>query len=367
MAETIGARMERVPHPHGFDYLRILLAWCVLFFHSFPLTGLRGAPFAQLGELTVPSFFALAGFLIAGSLERSRTVAGFFTLRAVRLGPALAFEIMLSALILGPLLTTAALGDYFSAPEFRAYFLNLIGWPHYDLPGVFADHPMRQVNGQLWTLPWDLFCYAGVALLAVIGLIRRPKLVLALLIAVVAARTAMAFVPATRGMWSAGAKLAVAFSAGLTLYLFRDRVPRSLPLMLGCFVLVWLTSARMPTANFAMLPLAYATIWLGQLDPPATWIAGKADYSYGVYLFAFPLQQGVQTVPMLQVWYLNVAVATLLALGFAAISWHLVERPALRRKHMAVAAVERVLGRLAWALPTSPARAAADTGLAREH
>jgi peptidoglycan/LPS O-acetylase OafA/YrhL len=365
MAETIGARMARVPHPHGFDYLRILLAWGVLFFHSFALTGVRGAPFAQLGELTVPSFFALAGFLIAGSLERSRTVAGFFTLRAVRLGPALAFEIVLSALILGPLVTTAALGDYFAAPEFRSYFLNLIGWPHYYLPGVFTDHPMQQVNGQLWTLPWDLVCYGGVALLAVIGLIRRPKLVLALLLAVVAMRTAMAFVPATRGMWSAGAKLAVAFSAGLTLYLLRDRVPRSLPLMLGCVVLVWLTSSRMPTANLAMLPLAYATIWLGQLDPPATWIAGKADYSYGVYLFAFPLQQWVQTVPMLRVWYLNASVATVLAFGCAAISWHLVERPVLRRKRRAVAAVEQALGGFAVRLPDPPAHAA-DEGLARE-
>lgn len=70
-------------------------------------------------------------------------------------------ETLLSALILGPVVTSLTLGAYFSNPEFFRYFGNMIGWVYYFLPGVFLDNPLpRTVNGQLWTLQPEFWCYA---------------------------------------------------------------------------------------------------------------------------------------------------------------------------------------------------------------
>jgi peptidoglycan/LPS O-acetylase OafA/YrhL len=96
--------------------------------------------------------------------------------------PALTVEVLLSALVLGPVLTTASLENYFLSADFRLYFLNILGDIHYHLPGVFLSNPVTVVNGQLWTVPWELVCYIVLAALAVTGVFRRRHwLVLSLL------------------------------------------------------------------------------------------------------------------------------------------------------------------------------------------
>ena len=96
-------------------------------------------------------FFALSGFLVAGSMERTPKLSQFLTLRIIRLVPALAVEVLLCALILGPLVTNKPLWDYFAAPEFWAYFRNIVGDVHFTLPGVFEDNKLpRIVNASLW-------------------------------------------------------------------------------------------------------------------------------------------------------------------------------------------------------------------------
>jgi peptidoglycan/LPS O-acetylase OafA/YrhL len=353
--ETIASRLEKVRTPHGFDYLRIGLALCVLLFHSIELTDLaaakqwaRHSPWAPLKFVILPMFFALSGFLVAGSLERSRTIAGFLTLRAVRLVPALTMEVLLSALILGPLVTELALREYFSSPLFWHYFLNIIGEPQYRLPGVFTHHPHPLVNQQLWTIPYELGCYGSLALLGFLGLTRRRRLALAALLAFMTlVWIAGLFEPTPHPKWNYTWSLTVAFFAGVVLSLFRDRVPWTRlcgALSLAATILLYILPA---TRAFAMLPTAYLTVWLGLFNPRPSWIAGKADYSYGVYLFAYPLQQLMWLWPPLRPVYVNAIAATLLALFFAALSWHLVERPTLRRKAFVVARVEALTAAIA--------------------
>jgi len=163
----------------GFDYMRVVLAVLVLLGHSFLVSGdnqARSVVFPGVidsirGPGILAVFFTLSGFLVAASLIRTPSLKTFLGLRALRIAPALCVEIVLSALMLGPLLTVLPLSSYFTSAEFFKYFLNTIGWIHYNLPGVFLDHPVaRTVNGSLWTVPYEAECYIALTFLAATGL-----------------------------------------------------------------------------------------------------------------------------------------------------------------------------------------------------
>src|SRR5258708_3061988 len=112
--DTIGRRiLESTGNTSGFDYLRLILAFSVLGWHTIPLcygkefaAQVLAGPIGNLVRLVLPMFFALSGFLVAASLERSSSLRVFLGLRGLRILPALTVEVLLSALILGPLLTT---------------------------------------------------------------------------------------------------------------------------------------------------------------------------------------------------------------------------------------------------------------------
>ena len=98
----------------------------------------------------VGAFFALSGFLVAGSALRTKSVRVFLSFRVLRIVPALMTEVALSALVLGPIVTVKPLAQYFSGAEFYQYFGNILGLVRYPLPGVFANNPRANfVNANL--------------------------------------------------------------------------------------------------------------------------------------------------------------------------------------------------------------------------
>jgi peptidoglycan/LPS O-acetylase OafA/YrhL len=337
--------MGDVRATRGFDYLRIFLAVAVVAWHSVMAAYGRdyaeavwNSPLRVVIGLVLPMFFALSGYLVAGSMERSRSIEGFLALRAIRIVPALAVEVLLSALVLGPLLTTLPLGSYFGGEEFRSYFLNIVGDIHFRLPGVFSGLPRPGiVNLSLWTIPFELECYATLTVLAAIGLFRRRALFVAAAIAFTFWWTASLGALENVNLAVHGRALVIAFLAGVSVYLFRDRIPRSAALAAACAFASMLLLYSPLTQALAMWPAAYLTVWLGLQDPPK--LAG-GDYSYGVYLFAFPLQQ-TAAIFLPREWWINFAAALVLAFAYAAFSWHCVEKPCLDRKRIVVGFVER--------------------------
>jgi peptidoglycan/LPS O-acetylase OafA/YrhL len=232
---------ETQNRPSGFDYIRLILALGVIFSHSMLLTndndammGIRPV-LAMFFALILPMFFALSGFLVAGSLERSNTLITFLGLRVFRIMPALTVEVLLSALVLGPLLTTVSLAYYFSSGEFFSYFLNIFGEIHYYLPGVFLSNPVTVVNGQLWTVPWELACYIALAALAVTGIFRRRHWLVLSLVGLHVAQIGLDIIRTDRNPWVVGGSaLLMSFVAGLVLYRFREKFPGH-----AAFVLLW--------------------------------------------------------------------------------------------------------------------------------
>ena len=341
---TFGERLAVANgRPAGFDYLRLFLAIEVLIWHTVLMT--RGKDFQTdvlnhslwraLPPMILMMFFALSGFLVAGSLERTKNIADFIALRLLRIMPAIWFVIFFLALVAGPALTTLPLREYFNNRDFFHYFLNLICDVHYTLPGVFANNPdANAVNGQLWTIPLELTCYAMLALLALLQIFKHPRLMLCLflLVQVLFAWRAVAE-PVIWGGVSAKL-LYLSFLGGSLVYLHRNRIPYSFSLACLCALAAYGLIYIPGGSYFIAAPAAYLTIYLGLQNPRRTWIVRSGDYSYGIYLIAYPIQQFVVSFAVgVQPWYLNLLASLPLTFMFAFVSWHLVEKRALSYRH----------------------------------
>jgi peptidoglycan/LPS O-acetylase OafA/YrhL len=356
---TLDDRLKAVDgHPSGFDALRVVLAIAVICVHSVRTSYgvavdalvIWRSPLRGLTSIVLPMFFALSGFLVAGSLERTPALHQFLTLRVVRIAPALAVETLLSALILGPLLTSWSLHDYFSGHELRSYFLNIAGDVHYHLPGVFSEVPGGSVvNISLWTVPFELECYIIIGLLAAVSLTRRPNAFAVLVLGSCAALPLATFLLHWPQVYERprGQVLVASFLCGVVLFQQRRRIPRNGWLAFASAVaavgLLMSSKTHFWAAPFA----AYTTVYIGTARAPRLPIFRTGDYSYGMYLFAFPMQQLYASLfPGARLWWLNVGFAVILSLVYAMFSWHVVEKRVLGNKARIVGAVDKTAHRL---------------------
>ncbi|MBB4423810.1 peptidoglycan/LPS O-acetylase OafA/YrhL [Bradyrhizobium sp. CIR48] len=352
--ETISDRLIRAENrPSGFDYLRSFLSISVISVHSISicygidvaLETLWRGPLHPMVKFIVPSFFALSGFLVAGSLERN-TVLAFLTLRFLRIFPALCVEVLISALLLGPFLTSLSLSDYFANPEFWRYIGNIVGWVHLYLPGVFENRPPpHYANGSIWTVPFELECYAAIAALGIAGLSKRPFLfagvVLFSLLAFSAEGGTFPTISRVRGeliivSFSRG-DLILPFMFGVAIYLVRNSLPFSLPLFVLSLTLSFVLVYFRPTSYLATPFVAYSTAYIGLLNPRRTLLGRGADYSYGIYLYGYPFQQAAcQLLPGGSFWLLNIVYGVVSSGVAAHLSWTLVEKRVLEWRSTAL-------------------------------
>lgn len=343
--------------PAGFDYLRLILSSLVILTHSinvsygivYTLT-FWTAPIRPFVAAILLMFFALSGFLVAASLERCRTVGSFLALRVLRIVPALAVETVLAALLIGTLFTSLPLGQYFSDPQFARYFLNIVGYVNFFLPGVFADTPWpRYVNSQLWTLPYELYCYVTLAALALLGLVRRDARFVIVLVAVNIALFAFywGIKKSQMGVTVSGPVLVLGFLYGLALNVFRDRVRWNVPLFVLAGAMTYICLRFEIGDYLAPLPAAYVTVYLGLLQPRRFWLVSSGDYSYGLFLYGFPIQQAVVATmgPAGRHWWVNTLVAWPITFLLAFLSWRFVESRMLRFKPAIVQAEGNWLAR----------------------
>jgi peptidoglycan/LPS O-acetylase OafA/YrhL len=347
---TIGDRWTAVNgRSSGFDYTRISLALAVAIWHGCQVaygTDTSKAiwhetPAGYFLALILPMFFSLSGFLVGGSMYRNPNLRTFLTLRAIRIYPALVVEVVFVALVLGPLVTTVPLDKYFLSRKFVAYLFNMFGIIHYVLPGVFLKNPYAAViNSQLWTVPFELECYAVAAAIFLVGFFRYRNRVLPIFIfltILVAWWQIYSDTPATNGVWS-GRLLVLSFVSGLVLHAYKD----SIPLRGDVAVIALIAGTLLPLANdsFAYISpifVAYGTVYLGLRDPPRSIIIDSGDYSYGIYLYSSPIEQTVQFVIPHATWLGNLTISLPVTIAFALFSWWYVEKPFQKIKRLVLA------------------------------
>ena len=332
----------------------MLAALAVLITHSFALaTGdPRAEPFRDtlgmtMGLMAVDIFFITSGFLITGSLLKRGGAIDFIWARALRIFPALVVMLVITVFGMGLFVTTLPVNQYLSSEQVYSYFVScgtLFFGVAYDLPGVFSNNPYRNaVNGSLWSLSYEVRMYAillGIwcvtRLLKSIGSksfkVAITSLAIFCLVAIFFFRridspTASLFV------------LGYMFFIGSIFYLWKDKILLNKYIALLA-LLVMVVAANIDSELFFVvyiLLLPYFVLCLAYVPNGVVRNYNRlGDYSYGVYIYAFPVQQCLAfMVPGISVH--NMIVFSLsITLILAITSWNLIERHAilLKGKHV---------------------------------
>jgi peptidoglycan/LPS O-acetylase OafA/YrhL len=340
---------------NNFDFLRLLLATLVIYSHSFPLLlGARNRDILwritggqmDFGDVAVNAFFVISGFLITGSWLRSRGWWDYLKKRMLRIYPGFAVASLFCTLVVGPL----------GAPQLSAYLSGLdpqriirhiatLTYPHQ--PGdVFIGLTYPTLNGSMWTIRYEFWCYLLVAVCGLLGMFRWRAVALALASAALLAFAFQGYDVLNRapdqgvtgleqalGDYYHWPRFLAFFLVGMSFYLYRDVIPYTRKLF--TLSLIVLAVSAWKGMAFA-LPVfgTYALFYVAfQPSLQLQRFTRKGDFSYGLYLYGFPVQQ-------LLIFYGGKALsphalfilAFVTTLGLAALSWHFVEKPFLKKK-----------------------------------
>ncbi len=349
----------------GFDFCRLILAFSVVTWHSIGVVSgpvdLDSTPGAWMANFWIlPMFFGLSGFLVASSAHRL-DLRNFLFNRGMRIFPALIVEVLLSALILGPILTAVSYREYFSGAEFFQYFLNIIGVVQYQLPGVFEENPLPGiVNGSLWTIPAEMTCYILISIFIASKALGNVRVLFGAMVGYLVAAFIFHFLVSAQDATPAGIlgffagfvivtqnglALIPCFIAGIMIYVGRYKIRYSgkiavaaVAIIVGAALIGDRSWIYHPLFNLIIDPLlVYIIVFLGLSKLPKLPLFSTGDYSYGIYLYGFPIQQTlIMLMPGLSI-PVHLFLSMLCVTVFAAFSWHCIEKPVLRlRKNFAV-------------------------------
>jgi peptidoglycan/LPS O-acetylase OafA/YrhL len=336
-----------------FDLLRVIAATMVLWGHAFSLTG--GQPpgwFGNaIGTIGVKIFFVISGLLITRSWLADPRPWAYAMRRVLRIMPALILVVLITVGVMGPLVTMLPLRDYMLSGGTRLYLWNILLYPVYSLPGVFANNPYPfAVNGSLWSLPAEVLMYimmpfiigrsAGGGRLGIVICVAISAVVGIYFVRI----AAIAPVPVVYGTSILSVlDVATYFQVGSLFAVFAlERFARpvfSILLLLASAMAIQVvsktTDAYVVAEMLLMLTLPFAVVSVGSVTVGGQLgrMLSLADVSYGLYLYGFPIQQLISATSGGRIGPVaNFALALPLTFVGALLSWKTVEHAALRLK-----------------------------------
>jgi peptidoglycan/LPS O-acetylase OafA/YrhL len=324
---------------NNFQLLRLIAAVMVMETHSHILLydktrDTHNSVYFHIGYLGLPSFFFLSGLLVTQSLHHSASWRHFLWKRILRIYPAACFSILAAALLMGPIVTTLPLDAYFRSLVFFK-FLTTCSLLHMDLllPEVFTHSVLgtSSVNASLWTVALELKLYLAILLTRPIPVpwIKRwlPPFIIAAIVLY---------------SWKAAAfhisyvyfAYVVHFLTGMLCYYYRERIiisPLFFLLLIPSLIFLSLRLDIYRYTVFLLIPMLVMSAGAFAVDQVKK-ITPRPDLSYGIYVFAFPVQQLVANylhpAGALEFFILSLIAVCPLAL----LSWYGVEKKALRLK-----------------------------------
>jgi peptidoglycan/LPS O-acetylase OafA/YrhL len=353
--KTLGQEFDA--RSNALNAWRLALATGVILWHSWPLTGRRVtfAPAHQLlRDVWVDGFFVISGFLITWSWFRHPRVRDYFVARGLRILPGLWVCLIVTAFVIAPIGVAIQGGSAGKLLLSRApieYVLenSAVLLVKQDIGGTPSGIPSPGVwDGSLWTLLWEVLCYIAIAAYGVVGLLRRrwfipTALTLVLLWSallppwgafadLVEARQHIEPATAALLVQAVVARFGAMFLAGAFMYQIRNVIPARWSLVALSVVIVLAANLLPNYRLLGAIPLAYAVIVSGALVHNKR-LRLRTDLSYGVYIYAWPIQQllvicGLAVLDP----FVFAIIAAIVTVPLAAFSWFLVEKPAISLK-----------------------------------
>jgi peptidoglycan/LPS O-acetylase OafA/YrhL len=326
--------------PDNTKLIRMILAVIIIFVHSYALLGIAntGNPLTNFvhnsGEDAVNTFFLISGFFIVSSYLGKDSLDDFIFARTARLIPALFVIVTVTVLLVGPCFTQMSPGEYFIDRETLKYWYKNVFLIHteYDLPGVFSNHINQALNGSLWTIRYEAKMYIMVAVLGSLGVFKSRHLIVAACLLYFSWYLAGLFRPD----WFADFpevfhRVSLYFILGGLMRCYAHVIPlrwMGLVILAG-FHFLWGRNSSLAPLSLAVL-MVYGTFCFAYLSTKGIGIYNRlGDYSYGTYLFAFPIQQmlialhpGIHPITLF-------FSASLITISFAVLSWHYIEKPCM--------------------------------------
>lgn len=340
---------------NALNLVRLGLALLVIFGHAFPLGGFTAfqyGPFLHAGwhGQAVVGFFAISGFLILGSALRMPLLP-YLWRRFLRIYPGYIIALLVTAFVAAPIGHLIDPRVPWSGAEALRFVIESLDLKVGTLP-VSADPQVIATghawNGSLWTLFYEGLAYVLVGLLVAVPAVARhirwvsPAAALVLTAAQAAPGIddlVHTVLPGTLGnLLLAGLPLSAAFTWGMTMHgiatqiHLRPAVTAAAAICLA--ILLSITGAPWFITGLIGIPLTvYTVLTAGALLP---WRLGATnDLSYGVYVYAYPVQVLLILLGITSVgWFLTATACAVCTLPIAAASWWLVEKPALSLKNM---------------------------------
>ncbi|MNF34255.1 Acyltransferase family protein [compost metagenome] len=325
---------------NNLDIFRAIAACMVIYGHAYALVPLAGETdfiarhlgYDYSGSLAVKIFFFLSGLVVTNSLISKRSPIDFVVARAFRIWPALIFTTVVSATILGPMLSSLPSDQYFRDSGTYSYVTNnIIMSTTFSLPGVFeSNHYKSAVNGSLWTIPYEIAAYTVLLALFMIGGSKYKLVAFSIFLIITVnpllpEQFQLSFFPKSK----IATMLAPCFAAGSMLALLKDHIHINIQGVSGLWILYFFLSKSQAAQYIFYSGLFITILYLSSLTPIIK-LKTKADISYGIYLWGFPVQQILvkyfpeQSVVLNQI----CAITICCMLGYA--SWVLIERKSIK-------------------------------------
>jgi len=355
LSEGLGGRHN------ALGLIRVILAGSVIVSHAFPLSGRGEDPMQawslnqqNIGGFAVIGFFAISGYLITKSGTRN-DILQYAWARVLRIFPAFLAVLVVSAFVIGPLFWLAEgkpLGSYFTTGVGGPFHYLLGNWQltihQWGINDIFSHTPYGEVvgggsvfNGSLWTLTYEWTCYVLIGALVLFGVLSRFRILVPILTGVLFGMQIERFAGAP-GFGSVVpflgdqflVNLGLIFMIGATFALYSHRIILDWRLALFCAALCVFTAHKGGFQVIGFPAFAYVLFWLAAKLPDALKKLGsKNDYSYGLYVWGFLVQQMVAQFGWYRFGYIPYTlICIVIASAFAWASWHGVEKHALAIK-----------------------------------
>lgn len=328
---------------NNLDLIRLVCAFMVVYSHALVIspyngdlefinriTGLQNTTF---GGIAVKTFFLISGMLITSSILNNRNILKYITSRFFRILPAFALTVILSSL-LASFLSTNQLLTYLKSPMLYDYLSNTLKMDiRYYLPGVFENNPYKAFNGSLWSIPIELKCYLYLLYAYIISLIiPKGRVVLIIISLLIIIEPSFHLSRHLINTDNPDVYLLYPFfSLGVMLATLKEKLKIiCLPTLAIIALLVYILSDHQPIKTATVnIFISLLLIYLSSLSLIIKKIRIKYDISFGVYLWAFPIQQAVEAI-LKRDTFINFFVSLLLSSILGAMSFKYVENPFIK-------------------------------------